>query len=81
MFVSGTYTGVRLTAEQCVDHHIVKEACEIEHLMEKTMEFAKSLNKSRAYVKEMRHRLYKDILYAIDVEDIPYIESERLVVE
>lgn len=71
------YTGIRLTAEQCVDHHIVKEACHPDQLMEKAMEFAKSLNKDRRYVKEMRHRLYKDILFALDVEDIAYIESER----
>ncbi len=71
------YTGIRLTAEQCVDHHIVKEACHPDQLMEKAMGFAKSLNKDRRYVKEMRHRLYKDILFALDVEDIAYIESER----
>ena len=74
------YTGIRLTAEQCVDHHIVKEACHQDNLIEKTMRFAKSLNKNRMYVKEMRHRLYKDILFALDVEDVSYIESERLIV-
>lgn len=75
------YTGVRLTAEQCREHHIVKEACPIEDLMERTMGFAQSLNKGRAYIKEMRHRLYKDLLYALDVEDVMYIESERFRVE
>jgi len=71
------YTGVRLTADQCAAHHIVKEACHIDQLMEKTMSFAKNLKNNRAYVKEMRHRMYKDILYALEVEDITYIESER----
>ncbi len=74
------YTGIRLTAEQCVEHNIVREACPMDQLMEKTMLFAKSLNKNRAYVKEMRHRLYKDIIHAFEVEDIPYIEAERLTV-
>ena len=44
------------------------------------MLFAKSLNKDRRYVKEMRHRMYKNILYALDVEDISYIEAERFSV-
>lgn len=74
------YTGTRLTAEQCIEHHIAREAYPMDQLMEKTMLFAKSLNKDRRYVKEMRHRLYKNIIHAIDVEDIPYIESERFSV-
>lgn len=75
------YTGVRLTAEQCVHHHIVREAYPNDQLLENTLLFAKNLNKRRAYIKEMRHRMYKDILHALDVEDIMYIESERFNVE
>ena len=75
------YTGIRLTAEQCVEHHIVKEAWHNDQLMENTLLFAKSLNKKRVYIKEMRHRMYKDILHALDVEDIMYIESERFKLE
>jgi enoyl-CoA hydratase/carnithine racemase len=74
------YTGLRLTADQCKEYMIAKDACPIEQLMETTMGFAKSLNKSRAYVKEMRHRMYKDIIHALEVEDVAYIESERLTV-
>jgi len=75
------YTGVRLTAEQCVKHNIVKEAWPANQLMEKTMHFAKNLMKNRAFIKEMRHRMYKDIIYALEVEDIPYIESEIFFVK
>jgi len=71
------YTGVRFTAEQCVERQIVKQAWHADDLMENVMRFANSLNKPRAYIKEMRHRMYKDIIYALEVEDIPYIESER----
>ncbi len=71
------YTGIRLTAAQCVEHRIVKEACLNDQLMKKTMLFAASLNKNRAYIKEMRHRLYKDIIHALEIEDVIYIESER----
>ena len=71
------YTGIRLTAEQCVQHGIVKKACLRDQLMETTMNFAKSINKNKLYIKEMRHRMNKDIIHAIEVENIPYIESER----
>ncbi len=75
------YTGTRLTAEQCVEHHIVKEAWHNDQLLENTLLFAKNLNKKRVYIKEMRHRMYKDILHALDVEDIMYIESGRFNIE
>ncbi len=71
------YTGIRLTAEQCLDHNIVKDACHIDQLMDRVMTFANNLNIDRAYVKEMRHRMYKDIIHAFEVEDTIYIESER----
>jgi len=74
------YTGMRLTADQCKGYTIAKDACPAGQLMDTTMDFAKSLNKNRAYVKEMRHRMYKDIIHALEVEDIAYIESERLTV-
>ena len=70
-----TYTGVRLTAGQCVDHHIVHKACPIETLMEETMAFAMAINKRRPVVAEMKKRLNLPIVHAIDVEDVPYIES------
>ncbi len=75
------YTGIRLTADQCASHNIVKQAYSNDELMDKTLEYAKTLNKSRGYVKEMRHRLYGDIIHAFEVEDVPYIESSRLNVD
>lgn len=70
-----TYTGFRLTADQCVDHHIVHKACPIDTLMLETMTFAKALNKRRPVVAEMKKRLNQAIIQAIDVADVPYIES------
>jgi enoyl-CoA hydratase/carnithine racemase len=69
------YTGIRLTADQCVDHHIVHKACPIDTLMAETMRFAMAINKRRPVVAEMKRRLNQAIIQAIDVADVPYIES------
>jgi enoyl-CoA hydratase/carnithine racemase len=71
------YTGVRLTADQCVQHHIVHKAFPMETLMEETMAFAMATNKRRPVVAEMKKRLNQAIVHAIDVDDVAYIESGR----
>ncbi|MBW1644597.1 MAG: enoyl-CoA hydratase/isomerase family protein, partial [Deltaproteobacteria bacterium] len=71
------YTGKRLTAEECEKHHIITKACHINDLMDETLAFAKTLNKKRAVIKELKERLNKDIIHALDVEDVPYIESGK----
>lgn len=71
------YIGKRLTAEECEEHHIITKACHINQLMVETLVFAKTLNKKRAVIKELKERLNKDIIYALDVEDLPYIESGK----
>jgi Delta3-Delta2-enoyl-CoA isomerase len=68
-------TGVRLTAAQCETHHIIRKACHIDDLMQEALAFAKGQNKRRAVLKEMKARLNKGIVNAIDVEDVAYIES------
>ena len=69
--------GNRLTAEDCEAHHIVIKACHMSVLMDETMAFAKTLNKERATVRELKLRLYHDIVQTLDVDDVPYIESGR----
>ena len=71
------YTGCRLTAAQCEKHHIITRACHMDDLMAETLAFAKTLNKKRAIIREMKLRLNSRIIHAIDVEDIPYIESGK----
>ena len=71
------YTGKRLTAEECEEHHIITKACHIDQLMDETLAFAKTLNKKRAVIQEMKQRLNKDIIHALDVEDVPFIESGK----
>ena len=71
------YTGCRLTAAECKQHHIVTKACHLDDLMNETLAFAKSLNKKRGIIQEMKVRLNQPIVHAIDVEDVPYIESGK----
>jgi Delta3-Delta2-enoyl-CoA isomerase len=68
-------TGIRLTAEQCQTHHIIRKACHMDDLMNETLAFAKGQNKRRPILKEMKARLNQGIINAIDVEDVAYIES------
>jgi Delta3-Delta2-enoyl-CoA isomerase len=69
------HLGVRLTAEECERERIVLKACHIDTLMDETLAFAAEIRKKRAIVAEMKRRFHKDVLHAIDVEDLPYIES------
>lgn len=71
------YTGVRLTADQCAEHHIIQKACPMETLLEETVAFAMAVNKRRPVVAEMKKRLNQPIVHAIDVDDVAYIESGR----
>jgi len=71
------FTGNRLTAQECEEHHIVRKACHLGDLMTETLAFAKGLKKERAIVGEMKSRINEEIVKAIEVDDIPYIESGR----
>jgi enoyl-CoA hydratase/carnithine racemase len=70
-------TGVRLTAEMCRERRIVMGTFAVDRLMDETMNFARSLNKPRATVAELKTRLNRGIIHAIDIEDVAYIESGR----
>jgi enoyl-CoA hydratase/carnithine racemase len=69
------YTGARLTAEQCAEHHIVRQACDPEKLLDTALDFARGLNKRREIIADLKRRLTQDVVQAIDVQDVPYIES------
>jgi enoyl-CoA hydratase/carnithine racemase len=74
-------TGVRLTAEQCQADRIVKQACHIDELMAVTMAFARQVNKQRAVIAELKARLNKPVLHALEMEDVAYIESGQFNIE
>ena len=71
------YTGMRLTAKDCQEHHIVMKALHLDDLMKETLAFAKGLNKKRNTVREMKKRMNRHIVQCLDVEDVPYIESGK----
>ena len=71
------YTGNRLTAEECEHHHIITKAYHIRNLMDEVLAFAQGLKKERGIIAEMKARLNRDIIHAIDVDDIPFIESGK----
>jgi len=73
-------TGKRLTAQECMDHHIITKACHIDQLMDEVMAFAKLQNKRRAIVAAIKAEMNKDVVYAIEHDDLPIIESGRFYV-
>lgn len=73
-------TGVRLTAEQCLEHGIVRKACHQDHLLNEAMAFAKETNKRRPVVAEFKARLNRDIVEIIDTEDVAVIESGQFAI-
>lgn len=68
-------SGLRLTGAECLDHHIVSAVFPAETLLEQTWELAESFNKKRAAVAEIKRRAAVPILRALDLDDVPYIES------
>ena len=69
------YTGCRLTAFDCQEHHIILKASPLNELMDDVLEFAHGLKKERKIVREMKLRLNSEIVRIMDVEDPPYIDS------
>ncbi len=69
------FTGRRLTAEECAARRIVNKAVPADHLLEEAMAFARTLHKNRAFVSEMKNRMYGEIVRAFHEADTPYIES------
>lgn len=73
-------TGKRCAAQECEEHHIITKACHIDQLMDEVMNFAKLQNKRRPVVDLIKAEMNKDIIHAIDHEDLPIIASGRFYV-
>jgi enoyl-CoA hydratase/carnithine racemase len=63
------YTGKRVTAPECEEHHIVMKACHNDDLMNEVMAFAKGVNKDRGILKIMKQMMNKEILDLQIAED------------
>ena len=72
------YAGSRLTAEECLAHHIITKACPRDDLLEESLALARTFTKERKTVAEMKKRYNKEIVQALEVEDVPYIEEGQL---
>jgi len=72
-------TGARMTADTLEAHHVIKAACPGDQLMETTMEFARRLDKTRTTVAEIKRRRNHAVVQALDIDDVPYIESGQFI--
>ena len=60
------YTGKRLTALECAEHHIVMKACHLDDLMNETLAFAKTLTKDREMIRQLKLDTHKELIAVID---------------
>jgi enoyl-CoA hydratase/carnithine racemase len=60
------YTGMRLTAQECEEHHIIMKACHLDDLMSEALAFAKTLNKERSMIRQLKLDTHKELLAVID---------------
>jgi enoyl-CoA hydratase/carnithine racemase len=75
VFEEMQYTGMRMTAEQCVEKGFVAKACAREELDRAAVGFAAGLGKRREVVLEMKRRTHRGILRVLAEEDPPVIAS------
>ena len=75
VFEEMQYTGMRLTAGQCVEKGFVTRACPREELRGEAVGFAAGLGKRREVVREMKRRTHREILRVLEEEDPPVIAS------
>jgi enoyl-CoA hydratase/carnithine racemase len=69
-------TGKRYDAKELEEHHVIIKACDdAEAVLRESIAFAKTFKKKRSIFGEMKKRLNKHIIAAIDNEDSAYIEG------
>jgi len=74
--------GKRLTAPELEEHHIIRKACrDQDELMKESMDFAKTFEKKRGIFGELKKRMHRPIIDALDKEDSRYIEPLNIVIQ
>jgi enoyl-CoA hydratase/carnithine racemase len=75
------YTGRRLTASELEEHHVIRKACkDQDELMKESLDFARTFDKKRGIFGELKKRLYKSVIQALDNEDPEFIKPLFIVV-
>ncbi len=60
------FTGRRMTAKECLEHHIVIKACPADNQLGEIIELAKNNNKDRRTIKILKQGLYQDIVQLLN---------------
>jgi len=76
------YSGRRFTASELEEHHVIRKACrDQDELMRESMDLARTFEKKRGIFGELKKRMYKSVIQALDKEDREFIEPLSIVVQ
>ncbi len=76
------YSGRRFTASELEEHHVIRKACrDQDELMKESMDLARTFEKKRGIFGELKKRMYKSVIQALDKEDREFIEPLSIVVQ
>jgi enoyl-CoA hydratase/carnithine racemase len=76
------YSGRRFTASELEEHHVIRKACRNQdELMKESMDLARTFEKKRGIFGELKKRMYKSVIQALDKEDREFIEPLSIVVQ
>jgi enoyl-CoA hydratase/carnithine racemase len=76
------YSGRRFTAPELEEHHVIRKACrDQDELMKESMDLARTFEKKRGIFGELKKRMYKSVIQALDKEDREFIEPLSIVVQ
>jgi enoyl-CoA hydratase/carnithine racemase len=72
------FSGKKMGAKELEEHHIIMKACDNDaELQKEVLAFARTFNKKRPIFGELKKRMNKNIVDAIEKEDPPYIDTVK----
>jgi enoyl-CoA hydratase/carnithine racemase len=75
LFEEMQYTARRMTAQECLEYHVITRACALDTLLEESLSFAKGLNKDRSMIRKMKDEALEPVIDVID-RTIASLEAE-----